>query len=268
MVAAYHRTRGSISGESSLEKKLSKKRKSTSGKSEPSSPSDDKSLGEHAKSSIEVGDKRTEMDENIEVTEWDQSLLEPVADSHQKTSREDFGVSSETKHSLENTGMVIDHESTAEVSVLDESRTSSTEQDQTKQGLFFLPRVSIDVSGLEQDEEEELDVVKVDYNTKRSGHSGEFSSPFSTFVDLNRLYEALAAEKVAVGQEIISEDLLKQYLKKKEEKLLKISIRQNRWGADHEIRGLLWPLLCKHFHKAHEDELYDDYAVDIFGQGL
>ena len=267
MVAAYHRTRGSISGESNLENKLSKKRKSTSGKGEPSSPTKETPAGGLVKSSIEVVDETLESEQNVDVIKSEKSFSDAVAGAIQK-SVEEVETTSEVKHSVETSGKVIVHESKTE-----ESKKSSNEQ---KQAAFFIPRMSVDVSGSEPPDQsllelvlestEEPGFVVVDFKTKLEENGG-VSAPFSKFVDLSRLSVALSAERVTMGQEGISEDLLKQYLQKKDKKLLKMSIRQNRWGASHEIREVLWPLLCKHFHKAHEEEMYEEFAVDIFGQG-
>ena len=263
MVAAYHRTRGSVSGESNLENKLSKKRKSTSGKGEPSSPTKETPAGGLVKSSIEVVDETLESEQNVDVIKSEKSFAEATAGADQKTSGEEV-----EKLLGESSEKIIVHESKTE-----ESKKSSNEQ---KQAAFFIPRMSVDVSGSEPPDQsllelvlestEEPGFVVVDFKTKLEENGGG-SAPFSKFVDLSRLSVALSAERVTMGQEGISEDLLKQYLQKKDKKLLKMSIRQNRWGASHEIREVLWPLLCKHFHKAHEDEMYEEFAVDMFGQG-
>ena len=295
MVGAYHTAKSSVSSEKDLEKRRSKKKsKSISEHSELSSSIEEKSSTKLPKSSIEVDCEREALEQNFVVTEWEHSLIEPLAGSHQKSSAEDFGSLTETKHELERTDMVLEHESTSDGSVFTGSKKSvcepdaDSEQKQTEQNereqnqaeqsdkiLFSLPRPSVDIGGHEPDEKlgtdldtllastsEEPGWVKVEKTA-----DGEIRSPFSNFVDLSNLNEALSAEKVSFGQGHLSEEYLKQYVKKKDEKQLKIVVRQNHWGADHEIRGLLWQLLCKHFHKAHEDDTYDDFALDIFGQG-
>ena len=268
MVAAYHRTRGSVSGESNLENKLSKKRKSTSGKGEPSSPTGENPAGGLFKSSIEVVDEAVKSEQNVDIIKSEKSFSEATAGADQKTSGKEVETLSEINNSVETSGKIIVHKSKTE-----ESKKSSNEQ---KQAAFFIPRMSVDVSGSEPPDQsllelvlestEEPGFVVVDFKTKLEENGG-VSAPFSKFVDLSRLSVALSAERVTMGQEGISEDLLKQYLQKKDKKLLKMSIRQNRWGASHEIREVLWPLLCKHFHKAHEDDIYEEFAVDMFGQG-
>ena len=270
MVAAYHRTRGSVSGESNLENKLSKKRKSTSGKGEPSSPTGENPAGGLVKSSIEVVDETVESEQNVDVIKSEKSFSEATAGANQKTSGEEVETLSEIKNSVETSGKIVVHTGKSET---EESKKSSNDQ---KQAAFFIPRMSVDVSGTEPPDQsllelvlestEEPGFVVVDFKTKLEKNGG-VSAPFSKFVDLSRLSVALSAERVTMGQEGISEDLLKQYLQKKDKKLLKMSIRQNRWGASHEIREVLWPLLCKHFHKAHEDDMYEEFAVDMFGQG-
>lgn len=285
MVGAYHSTKSSVSSETGAERKRSKRKSRPSADvSEPSSTLGDTPLTE-CPDPFTADDERNKVEENVTVTEWEHSLIEPVAGSHQKTSAEDLTSFTETKHILETKDMVLDHDSASDVLIVSDSKKSVDDQimdseqkhtDQNDKKLFSLPRPSetelnekLLLEPVVASSSDEPGWVKVDYKAERLKDSTEHTSPFSKLVNLRELNEALCSEKVLVSYDKgpLSEDLLQQYIKKKDDKLLKIAIRQNNWGADLEIRGLLWQLLCKHCHKAHEDDTYDDFAEDIFGQG-
>ena len=158
------------------------------------------------------------------------------------------------------------------------SKNAKSEQKE-KKGVFFLEQHSGEVSASESDRKLSLESPEASSsihpllmmrNASNNAKENDVNvpAPFAKYVDMNRLHEALTAEKVHLGHEHINQEGLKHALRKKDEKSLKMLIRQNHWGADNEIRASLWQLLCKHLHKAHKDDTFDEFATDIFPPGI
>ena len=184
----------------------------------------------------------------------------------------------ENKHTADNTK----HKDADITSSEQETNQTGTEkaksEQKEKKNVFFLARHSLDTTSLEQDRRSSLEspggsssihplLMMKNASSNAKKDDIDVPAPFAKYVDVSRLHDALSAEKVHLGHDHVNEEALKHALKKKDEKALKIVIRQNHWGADHEIRASLWQLLCKHLHKAHKDDTFEDFAKDIFPPG-
>lgn len=211
--------------------------------------------------------------------------------SHHRSSNEDVSSVTETKYTLDTTDKDLDNDSTSDGSVFSDAKHEVSEQKQDgeqkprkdaekgESKMFFISSMSADAEGSDTDEKsplepviasssKDLDWVIVNSTSNAKENNVNIPVPFSQFVDMRRLNEALTTEKVYVDHDHhLTVDALKQILKKKEEKSLKKEIRHNNWGADHKIRELLWQLLCKYLHKAHQDDTYEEFAKDMFPAG-
>ena len=282
MVAAYHKTKSSVSNEKDLERQHSKKKaKSFPDQSEPSSPIEEKTVFEDSKISVAVENDTNKVQENAVDIDLEHAEKETEDDSKHDLSDEDSLAVTENQHVVEKSDMDFGPDTTSNGLVVSESGTENAESEQkeTKQ-LFFISPSSVEVAGIISDEKSPIEPPAASSSKQpllmmrnSSSNAKEkdvmIPAPFAEYVDMNRLHEALSAERVHLylGHEHVTEEGLKLALKKKDDKSLKPLIRQNHWGADNKIRALLWQLLCKHLHKAHEDDTYDEFAKDMFTPG-
>ena len=90
--------------------------------------------------------------------------------------------------------------------------------------------------------------------------------PFTHLVDCGLINEVLRTceDDSEINDMEMGQDLIVQYIKQVEHSGLKKVLRTGTWKVDHDIRQMLWKLVCKHLHKAGEAEIYEDFEKDLF----
>lgn len=92
---------------------------------------------------------------------------------------------------------------------------------------------------------------------------------FSEFIDRLSVNEALAlCSQDSDGHDVqVGEGLIVQYLKRQDKKHLKMTLRSASWSVTHELRQSLWYQICHHLHKADDENIYVDFAEELFPGG-
>ena len=304
MVAAYHETKSSVSSEKDLERRHSKKSLGRSKSlSDQSQPIEEKTVSQDDKTPVsDKGQKTSVTDEDQKTLVTDnQKTSVTIENDTNKVEENSLAINANIEHAekqpetdaegketdtLKGNKHASDKSEDKNLSVdvtsgeqeVRRSENAKPEQKE-KKGVFFLEQHSAEVAASESDRKSSLESPEASSsihpllmmrNASNNAKENDVNvpAPFARYVDMNRLHEALTAEKVHLGHEYINQEGLKHALRKKDEKSLKMLIRQNHWGADNEIRASLWQLLCKHLHKAHKDDTYDEFAKDIFPPGI
>lgn len=92
---------------------------------------------------------------------------------------------------------------------------------------------------------------------------------FSEFIDRLSVNEALAlCSQDNDGHDVqVGEGLIVQYLKRQDKKHLKMTLRSASWSVTHELRRNLWYQICHYLHKADDENIYADFAEELFPGG-
>jgi len=93
-------------------------------------------------------------------------------------------------------------------------------------------------------------------------------SPFSQHVNKQSLSKVLSDQGNLVGHDLVpGEEIIVQYLTKKDTKHLKLVLRPASWHISHGIRNVLWYKMCHFLHRADEGDIYSEYLTDLFPSG-
>ena len=97
--------------------------------------------------------------------------------------------------------------------------------------------------------------------------SDESCQVFTEFVDMGSVIGDMKADHSVEEVVEISEDLLVQYLKRHQKKHYKAALRNGDWDIKHNIRNALWFNICHYLHKADDQDMFSEFAADLFPSG-
>ncbi|WAR28277.1 SKY-like protein [Mya arenaria] len=142
---------------------------------------------------------------------------------------------------------------------------------QTKYDNLVFPGIEVTSCDGEEERPKVLDEVPTVINKKdqpeEDAESLDDKLAFTKYVDKASVRKALEkhSDDIVEGHDIeVGEELIVQYLNKKDKKHLKMVLRPAAWSMSHEIRKVLWYNMCHYLHKADDGDIYTEYLADLF----
>lgn len=243
-----------------------------------SSKKSDKNLPKRDKK--EVTELERENNEDEETTEHSDDVqdglvinLEKIGESTDgKNEYEEVSDSDKTNEEpLEDNGEEEDKEEIKETKGLFRDGSVKSLDENSDDGMIMFnaeSEVKENEEDNDDDKQKDLPAVKFAIEDLALRHALE-SDPFSEFVDRITLLEHLdSCSDERNGHDFhVGEDLLVQYLKKHDKKHLKMTLRTVSWPVRHEVREHLWFRICHHLYKASDEDLFSEFAEDLFPLG-
>ncbi|KAL4220410.1 hypothetical protein ACF0H5_020813 [Mactra antiquata] len=226
----------------------------------------------------EQPEKSEDFDENIQFTleevkdntveSDDIAFIDETVDIEKDS--EEVTIDDRNKHSEK--GSDIEH-SSENIKVLCEKKLVLEED-------MDLPVVKQSQSEVNVDSDEELQFVAKKYGNagivgdKRQVKSGMSSKAhskdeimfqvLSEHVDQDSIIEDVNDDVTDDDDIEVGQEVLVQYMKRKQHKHLKTSLRNGGWGITNDVRSCLWYNLCHYLHKAGDTDMFSEFAEDLF----